>query len=83
MENFVHLEGENLVIKGATRVVSSTITSATVETGESCVIISGTEIEVKKLNLEDGEVCLSGKISNIKFGKAEAKRPSFMKRIFK
>ena len=79
----LHIEGGLLEIHGATKVVSSSQTQAVVETGEKSVIISGNEIEVKKLNLEEGEVAFSGKFAVIKFGESAGKKPSLLKRIFK
>ena len=39
---------KNIIIKGAKRVVSSTNTQAVVEILNSCICITGSEIEVKK-----------------------------------
>ena len=83
MSNFIHLEGEILQIKGATKVSSSTSSQAVVEIGEDAVILTGNDIEVKKLNLEEGEVCFLGKFNNIKLGSASPKKGSLIKRIFK
>ena len=47
MEGTLHLEGNELEIKGATKVVSSTQNQAVVETKNEQVIILGNEIEVK------------------------------------
>lgn len=79
----LHLEGENILIKGATKVASSTESQAVIEIGEKCILLSGENIEVKKLNLEEGEVCLSGVFSMIKLGEAKGKKGSLIKRIFK
>lgn len=83
MSNILHIENENLTIMGATKVVSTTPPQAVVEQGSVAVIITGNNIEVKKLNLEAGEVVLSGKFLNIKFGEPSAKKGSLIKRIFK
>ncbi len=82
MNNILHLEGDLLTIKGATKVASSTTSQAVVERGNEAVIISGTSIEVKKLSLDEGEVTFFGKFSCIKFGEAGSKK-SLMKKIFK
>ena len=83
MGNIIHIEDELLQIKGATRVVSSTASQAVVEMGEKTVVISGGEIEVKRLNLDDAEVVLSGKFSAIKFSQIGGKKQPFLKRLFK
>ena len=83
MNNLLTIENENLItIKGASKVASSTQTQGVVETGESTIIISGNNLEVKKLDLENKEVVFSGKISGIKFNSKAEKQP-FLKRIFK
>lgn len=82
MNSILHLEGDILLIKGATKVVSSVSNQAVVETEEKTIIILGQNIEVKKLNLEEKEVCLQGNFSQLKFASAANKVP-FLKRIFK
>ena len=59
----LHLENGLLMIKGATKVISSTQGSACVETDENSIVASGQNIEVKKLNLDEKEVCFSGNFS--------------------
>lgn len=81
--NILHLEGDLLLIKGATKIISSTQTQAVVETGENAIVLTGTNIEVKKLNLEEGEVCFNGKFSLIKFNEAIGQKTPLLKRIFK
>ncbi|MBO5394864.1 MAG: hypothetical protein J6A28_03060 [Clostridia bacterium] len=83
MEGVLHLEGNVLQIKGATRVVSTTASQAVIECAEKCIVISGSGIEVKKLNLEECEVCLQGEFLLIKFGAAQGKKQPLLKRIFK
>lgn len=83
MSNFIHLEGDCLHIKGATKIISSTQTQAVVETSESGIIITGTEIEVKKLNLDEQEVIIGGKFTNLKLGSLNTKKTPLLKRIFK
>ena len=83
MSNFIHLEGDCLQIKGATKIISSTQTQAIVETSDNGIIISGTEIEVKKLNLDEQEVIIGGKFTNLKFGNLNVKKQPLLKRIFK
>ena len=83
MLQILHFEGNIVTIKGATKVVSSTTSQAVVEMGEKCVVLSGEKIEVKKLNLEEGEVCFEGEFLNIKFTHSSGKKGSLLKRIFK
>ena len=83
MEGFLHMEGNITTIRGATKVVSSTQNQAVIEVGERCLIFSGNNIEVKKLNLEEEEVCLEGVFENIKFTSTGLKKGGLLKRIFK
>lgn len=77
------LNGDNLTLSGATKIVSSSQTQVIIETSEEGVLLTGNDIEVKSLNLEEGSVELSGKFSMIKFGISTGKKPPLLKRIFK
>lgn len=83
MVEAIHLEGDFLQIKGATKVISSTKSQAVVECGEKLYVISGNDIEVKKLNLEECEVAFYGKFLMIKLGQTQGKKQPLLKRIFK
>jgi len=78
----INLTDNSLSICGAKKVVSCTQTQAVIDTTDKRLVVSGSEIEVKKLNLDNGEVCLSGIFSNLKISGAEEKKP-LLKRIFK
>ena len=82
MNKFLHLEGDMLQIKGATKIVSSTTSQAVVETADSTIVVTGQNIEVKRLNLDEQDVCLSGNFSQLKFNSSAVKVP-LLKRIFK
>lgn len=82
MEN-LQINGDNLLyIKGAKKVLSCTESQAVIETETKKVVITGNNIEVKNLNLENCEVCLFGNYSQIKFLQ-EGEKKSLFKRIFK
>lgn len=83
MEYILHIEGNLLQIKGATRVVSTTQSQAVIETASKTLVVSGSGIEVKKLNLEEKEVCLSGDFSFVKLSAAKGTKQPLLKRIFK
>ena len=83
MDGILHLEGNLLQITGVVRVVSTTTSQAVVETEEKSVIINGSGLEVKKLNLDEKEVCLQGEVFLIKVSVARGKKQPFLKRIFK
>ena len=83
MTEILHLEGDFLQINGATNVVASTNSQAVVQCGEKMFVLSGNQIEVKKLNLEEGEVAFCGKFANIKVSHGQEKKTPIFKRIFK
>ncbi len=78
----INITENNLTICGAKKVVSCTQTQAVIDTTNKRLVISGSEIEVKQLNLDNGEVCLGGKFSNLKISGEDEKKP-LLKRIFK
>ncbi len=79
----IYLEDrKKLVITGATKIISSTETQAVVELSQETLIVSGADLEITKLNLENNEVSFSGTINNIKFSQ-KAEKKSLFKRIFK
>ena len=83
MSEIINIENQNSVsIKGATKICSSTQNQSVVECGDTTIVISGNDLEVKKLDLENKEVCFTGKIVNIKFSSKTQKQP-LLKRIFK
>lgn len=81
--NSITIDNNNyLTITGATKVVSSTQSQSVVEQDSETIIISGSELEVKKLDLDGKEVSIAGRISNLKFT-SKAEKVPLMKRIFK
>ena len=83
MQELISIENENsILINGATKIVSSIPTQTVIETKLSMIVIAGNELEVKKLDIENDKVVLSGKILGIKFNNPSNKQ-SFLKRIFK
>ena len=83
MEDKVIIDRRKLIrIFGATKVISSTLTQAVVEINDATMIISGSNMEVVKLNLDDKEVEFSGEIKEVKYSHKQEKT-SFLKRIFK
>lgn len=82
METICIEERKKISLIGATRVVSSTNTQAVVEVGDSNVVITGTNIEVTKLDLENKTVNFTGSISSIKYAH-KTEKTNLIKRIFK
>ena len=76
-------DNNNITIKGAKKVVSSTQNQAVVETPTTTIVITGTNIEVKKLDLDNEMVSFCGKTSNVKFTTLGGNKQTLLKRIFK
>lgn len=84
MNEIITIENSaSLSIKGATKVVSATNSQAVIETKENTIIISGENLEVIKLDLENNDVNFIGKISNIKFTTLGTIKKPLLKRLFK
>ena len=73
---------KKIVIKGATKVISSTTNQAVIEIGDTNLIISGTDLEVIKLDLENKLVEFTGNIIALKYSK-KAEKTGLIKRWFK
>ena len=83
MDEIITIENSSsITIKGATKVISSTDTQAVVEIGGSNIVITGTNIEVTKLDLENKEVCFSGNINGVKYTQ-KTEKVNIIKRLFK
>lgn len=83
MDEKIIIDNRNYIfIKGATKVLSVTATQAVVEVDNSCLVISGNNLEVTKLDLEGRSVELSGEIQNLKYTRKQEKIGLF-KRLFK
>lgn len=82
MESLCIEDRKKLILTGATKVISSTITQAVVEVGDTNIVISGTNIEVTKLNLDNKTVTFSGNINSVKYS-AKTEKTSLLKRMFK
>ncbi len=82
-ENILIEDNKCFTLKGATKVVSSTQNQAIVETASVTILISGNGLEVKKLDLDNHEVCFEGKFTSIKFAAAGGAKQPLLKRIFK
>ena len=83
MNTLLTLEDEKVLsIKGATKVVMATLTQSIILTEKKQINISGNNIEVKKLDIENGLVILSGDFISFKFVSKGNKTP-FLKRLFK
>lgn len=71
-----------IILTGATKMISSTETQSVVEVGDSNIVITGQNLEITKLDLENKEVNIKGTINSLKYSK-KAEKTSLIKRLFK
>lgn len=82
MEN-ITIENRGLItITGATKMISSTETQSVVEVGDCNIVISGQNLEITKLDLDNKEVNIKGIINSLKYSQKIEKNNLF-KRLFK
>lgn len=81
-EKVTILDRKEIEIIGATRVTASTAKEAVVEIDGGMLTISGNNLEVTKLDLDNHEVKFSGQINDVKFSERREK-VGLLKRIFK
>lgn len=82
MQSLYIEDQKKLKIIGAKKIISSTVTQAVVETEENSLIISGNDLEITRLDLENKEVDFLGVVSSIKYTNT-AEKKGFFKRLFK
>lgn len=82
MENILIEDRKKISIKGAKKVLSTTSNQAVVEVEDCNIIITGNNIEVTKLDLENKEVVFSGELTNLKYSK-KVEKTNIIKRLFK
>jgi len=78
---------ENITVAGVVDVISFDEVSVICETEMGIIIIKGANLHVKRINLESGELVVSGEIDGLNYenasGSGAAKAKSFMGRLFK
>lgn len=83
MQEIINIDNQkSMSIRGVEKIVSSTPTQSVVQTSLSKIIITGNNLEVKKLDIENKDAIIEGEIYNIKFNKKNEKK-SLLRRIFK
>lgn len=81
-EKVTIINRNEIEVQGATRVIASTAKEAVVEIEGGVMTITGVNLEVTKLDLDNKEVKFGGIISNVKFSERREK-VGLIKRIFK
>lgn len=82
MQSIIIEDRKAIKIVGATRILSSTSNQASVEMNGNNLILSGTNLEITKLDLENGEVFFCGELNGLKFANKSEKTP-LIKRLFR
>lgn len=78
------LEGRNkLSLSGVTDVESFDETAAVLETSMGTLVIRGSGLHVEQLNLEAGELRLSGEVDSLGYEQRTSSQGSFLGRLFR
>jgi sporulation protein YabP len=84
MAHRLALEGRNqLSVSGVTEAVSFDEALAVLETAQGTLIIRGANLHVEQLNLEAGEVRLSGQVDSLTYEESAKTQGSFLQRLFR
>lgn len=73
---------KRMMLTGIVEVVSATDKAIVAKTADKQVNISGLELRVNKLNLEEGLLIVDGEINDLKYNTLSGGK-SFFKRLFK
>jgi len=74
---------ENVSVSGVTDVISFDEESVIAETELGVIIIRGVNLHVGKINLDSGELLISGEVDAIQYENPGAPKKSFIGRLFK
>lgn len=78
------LEGRRrLAATGVTDVASFDETAAALETAQGTLILRGRELHVEQLDLEAGQVKISGEVDSMVYEENRQTRESFLTRLFR
>ena len=78
------LEGRRrLAATGVTDVASFDETAAALETAQGTLILRGRELHVEQLDLEAGQVKISGEVDSVVYEENRQTRESFLSRLFR
>lgn len=80
----LNLEGRNkLSVSGVTDMGSFDESAAVMETAQGTLIVRGGDLHVEKLNLEAGEVTLTGQVDSLVYEESVKTQGSFLQRLFR
>lgn len=72
-----------LALTGVTDTVSFDEAAAVLETSRGTLVVRGSELHVEQLNLEAGEVRISGQIDSLTYEESIQTQGSFLQRLFR
>ncbi len=80
----LNLESRNkLSVSGVTDMGSFDESAAVMETAQGTLIVRGGNLHVEKLNLEAGEVTLTGQVDSLVYEESAKTQGSFLQRLFR
>ncbi len=82
MQNLTIENRSTMIITGATKMLSSTETQSVVEIGDCNIVVSGQNLEITKLDLDNKEVNIKGLINSVKYSQ-KTEKTNLFKRLFK
>ena len=83
-EHRMVLEGRNrLSLTGVTHAESFDEAAAVLETARGTLIIRGRELHVEQLDLEAGQVRLTGEVDSLTYEESRQTQGSFLQRLFR
>lgn len=74
---------QKIQLQGATKVASATTSQTVIETETKTVVVTGSNLEITKLDLDNHLVCVEGSVAGLKFALSAKQKPGLLKRILK
>jgi len=74
---------ESVTVAGVTDVISFDEESVICETELGVLVLSGANLHVKRINLESGELAVTGELDGVRYENASTKAKSVFGRMFK
>lgn len=84
LDHRLSLEGRNkLAVTGVTDVLNFDEAAAVLDTSRGTLIIRGSGLHVEQLDLDSGQVRLSGEVNSLVYEETAATQGSFLQRLFR
>ena len=83
MPHTLTLDGrERLTVSGVEDVENFDENAITLYTSEGTLTVSGEDLHIEKLNLDSGELCLTGRVSGLEYEDGVRERGGLFARLF-